>query len=174
MENYNAQHRHHIIPRHEWRKRLGNLIGFNDPDNVVNLTLPQHSHVHFLLYELNGNWEDKIAGQMLSGQITREAAQKEMGRQVGLSTKGSKLKFTPEHCENLRGAKLLYWKSAEARKAARIKVTGTHKTPEQCAAQSLMMTGRKRGAYRKGIKRGPCSEATRNKISKALFKHYQK
>lgn len=31
-------YKHHIIPRHEWKKRFGNLKGFNASDNVAWLT----------------------------------------------------------------------------------------------------------------------------------------
>lgn len=68
MDSY----RHHVIPRHEWKRRFGNLIGFNAPDNVVWLTLEQHIQVHRILYEMNGNEYDNLAANMLSGNIGKE------------------------------------------------------------------------------------------------------
>jgi len=68
-------HKHHIIPRHEWKVRFGNLQGFNAPDNVVYLTIDQHSQAHQLLYEINKNIFDKIASECLSGQINKTEAQ---------------------------------------------------------------------------------------------------
>lgn len=63
---------HHIIPRHEWRKRFGNLVGFRAKDNVVDLTTEQHAQAHLLLYELNGNEFDMIAYRAIIGSIGKE------------------------------------------------------------------------------------------------------
>jgi len=65
---------HHIIPKHEWKKRFGNLEGVNAPDNLVNLTTEQHAQVHFFLWEMNGSEYDKIAHETISGQIGKEEA----------------------------------------------------------------------------------------------------
>ena len=45
---------HHIIPKHEWKARFGDLEGFDALDNLVNLTTEQHSQAHALLYEMIG------------------------------------------------------------------------------------------------------------------------
>lgn len=99
---------HHVIPRHEWRTRFGNLDGFNAPDNKVRLTKPQHAHVHWLLYELNGNPYDLLAYKGLSGQCTMSEASKEaerIGKLIGarlggLAHKGRKC--SPEELVRLR------------------------------------------------------------------------
>jgi hypothetical protein len=67
-------HKHHIIPRHQWKKKFGNLKGFNTTDNVVWLTLEQHAQAHHLLWELDGSEFDKIAWRTLSGLIGHEEA----------------------------------------------------------------------------------------------------
>lgn len=67
-------HKHHIIPRHEWKQRFGNLVGFNALDNTVWLTIEQHTQAHQFLYELFGNEYDRIAFQALAGMIGREDA----------------------------------------------------------------------------------------------------
>ena len=67
---------HHVIPRHEWKRRFGNLRGLNEPDNLVNLTTEQHAQVHQLLAELNGSQYDTIASLTISKQIGKEEAQK--------------------------------------------------------------------------------------------------
>lgn len=64
------EHKHHIIPRHEWKRRFGNLKGFNAPDNIVWLTIAQHAQVHQLLHELHNRHEDFVAWKVLSGQMT--------------------------------------------------------------------------------------------------------
>jgi len=69
------QHTHHIIPRHAWKLRFGNLKGFNAPDNKVILAVEQHAQAHQLLYELHGKTEDFIAWKALSGSINITEAQ---------------------------------------------------------------------------------------------------
>lgn len=54
-------HRHHIIPRHAG--------GTDDPSNIALLTIEEHAEAHRILYEKYGRWQDKLAWQMLSGQI---------------------------------------------------------------------------------------------------------
>lgn len=54
-------HRHHIVPRHAG--------GTNDERNIAHLTIAEHAEAHRVLYEKYGRWQDKIAWEMLSGQI---------------------------------------------------------------------------------------------------------
>jgi len=69
-------HTHHIIPKH--------MGGTDDPKNLIELTPKQHAQAHKKLYEKYGKWEDKIAYQMLSGQITRYEAQQQARRLANL------------------------------------------------------------------------------------------
>ena len=55
-------HKHHIIPKH--------MGGSDDPSNLIELTIEEHAEAHKKLYEEYGRWQDKIAWQTLSGQIT--------------------------------------------------------------------------------------------------------
>jgi hypothetical protein len=64
---------HHIIPRHEWLRRFGNLLGFDDPDNQVNLSFQNHTEIH-KRYGEEGSAFDLIAGRAMSGMIGREEA----------------------------------------------------------------------------------------------------
>lgn len=73
-------HKHHIIPKHEWKRRFGNLIGINSPDNLVVLTVPQHAEAHKLLYEQFGSWQDDLAHRLLSGAIDIQSAIRERCR----------------------------------------------------------------------------------------------
>lgn len=91
-------HKHHIIPRHEWKKRFGNLQGFNAPDNVVYLTIEQHSQVHKILYEMNGNRFDYIAYQSLSKKIDKGEAIRLANQAANIGNKnrkGKALGLTP-------------------------------------------------------------------------------
>jgi L-lactate utilization protein LutC len=65
---------HHVIPRHEWKSRFGNVRGLNAQENLVNLTTEQHAQVHRLLVELNGSQYDNIAALSISKQIGKEEA----------------------------------------------------------------------------------------------------
>lgn len=55
------KHKHHIIPRY--------MGGSDEPDNIVELTVEEHSKAHLELYEKYGNKEDLCAHYMLSGRI---------------------------------------------------------------------------------------------------------
>ena len=56
-----SSHKHHIIPRH--------MGGSNHESNIVVLSVEEHAEAHRKLYEEHGKWQDKIAADMLSGQI---------------------------------------------------------------------------------------------------------
>lgn len=62
-------HKHHIIPRH--------MGGSDDSSNLIELTIEEHAKAHKELYEKHGCWQDKIAWQTLSGQITHAEAIKQ-------------------------------------------------------------------------------------------------
>lgn len=59
-------HKHHKIPRHAG--------GTDDPSNLVELTVLDHAIAHKVLYGLWGRWQDKIAWETLSGQLSNYAA----------------------------------------------------------------------------------------------------
>ncbi len=73
------KHKHHIIPRHAG--------GTDDPSNLVELTIPEHAEAHRKLYEEYGRWQDKVAWQTLSGQMTNYEAQREARRLANLGNK---------------------------------------------------------------------------------------
>jgi hypothetical protein len=58
------KHEHHVIPKHAG--------GENGP--TVLLTIEEHAEAHRKLYEHHGRWQDRLAWQMLSGQIGKEEA----------------------------------------------------------------------------------------------------
>jgi hypothetical protein len=57
-------HNHHIIPRHAG--------GTDAPDNIVRLTVKEHSEAHRLLYEEYGRWQDRLAWLAIAGYIGKE------------------------------------------------------------------------------------------------------
>ena len=73
------KHKHHIIPRHAG--------GTDDPSNLIELTIEEHAEAHRLLYEQHGRWQDRIAWQMLSGQIDKYEAAQQVRREANLGNK---------------------------------------------------------------------------------------
>lgn len=66
---------HHIIPKHEWLLRFGNLDGFNAPDNLIDLYTEQHGQVHLHYFnEITHIEYDRIAGLAILKQIGQEEA----------------------------------------------------------------------------------------------------
>jgi len=173
-------YKHHVIPRHEWKSRFGNLRGFNTYDNIVWLTLEQHIQVHRRMGE-EGSKFDLIAYQRMSGQIGNEEATFAAGVLANTGRRHSE-KQNSEHAkfmsEFMKGNKFaagipqteerkqsqrefmlgkrysLGFKHSEAqRKAKSERQRGKpqrKRTTEQKMNQSLRMTGKKRGPYRKG------------------------
>lgn len=82
---------HHVIPKHEWKKRFGNLVGVNAIDNMVNLSLKNHIQLHERMGE-EGSKFDRIAASGMTGLIDKEhllkELQQECGRKTGLRNKG--------------------------------------------------------------------------------------
>ena len=64
------KHWHHIVPKHAG--------GSDDASNLVHLTVEEHAEAHKKLWEQYGRWQDKIAWQTLSGQISIQEAREEM------------------------------------------------------------------------------------------------
>lgn len=53
-------HWHHINPRHNG--------GGDEPENLAQLSVPEHAKAHWELYEKFGRWQDKQAALWLEGQ----------------------------------------------------------------------------------------------------------
>ena len=81
-------HTHHIIPTH--------MGGSDDPKNLKELTVKQHARAHKKLFKQHGKWEDKIAYEMLSGQITNYQAKQEVRRLANLGNKNSVGRINPK------------------------------------------------------------------------------
>lgn len=138
-------HVHHIIPKHEWIDRFGSLIGVNCQDNLVSLTPEQHAEAHKLLWELNGRWEDKIAYQVLYGQISVIEATLSAIRVSNRKRKGEKRSEIAR--ENIRLGQLGSVKSQETRdKISRSRIgqvnnpTGSHTIKSRSDISKFMKT----------------------------------
>lgn len=82
-------YKHHIIPRHEWKKRFGNFEGFNSHDNIVFLTNEQHIEVHKRYWEDRQLLGDLRAWKLMEGK--NEELCKIQGSIVGRMCRGKKL-----------------------------------------------------------------------------------
>ena len=70
--------------------------GSDDPSNLKELTVKQHARAHKKLFKQHGKWEDKIAYEMLSGQITNYEAKQEVRRLANLGNKNSVGRINPK------------------------------------------------------------------------------
>lgn len=70
------KHKHHIIPRHAG--------GTDEKSNLIELTVEEHAEAHRLLYEQHCRWQDRIAWQTLSGQISSYEAAHQARREANL------------------------------------------------------------------------------------------
>jgi len=89
-------HKHHIVPKHAG--------GSDDPSNLIELTIEQHAEAHRVLFEKYGRWQDRIAWQTLSGQISGAEAARQKRIEVNKARKGTKK--SAEFSEKIRQANL--------------------------------------------------------------------
>jgi len=74
MSNTIYYHKHHIIPKHEWKRRFGTLNGVNNKNNIDCVTIQEHASIHYERWVYCGDWQDYVAWQGLSGQISTQEA----------------------------------------------------------------------------------------------------
>ena len=90
---------HHIIPKHEWKMRFGSLKGVNARDNLVELSLENHTQIHVRMGEDGSKW-DYISGKRMSGQIGHEEATRLAGILANIGkthTQETRMKMTEAH-----------------------------------------------------------------------------
>jgi hypothetical protein len=132
--------RHHIIPRHEWSARFGNLKGFNALDNIVDLYTEQHAHVHIHYFnEITHIEYDRIASLAISKQIGKEEAQK-LASSIANSSRS--------HASGFKRGPM----TIEHRNKLSIANIGKKHTIAHREKQSLVLLGNKRSlGYKYGI-----------------------
>jgi hypothetical protein len=86
--------------------------GTDDPENLIELTIEEHSEAHRILYEQHGRWQDYYAWKGLSGQIGKEQLIKEIllnaGKEGGKKTRDLKKGIHTEDKELKK-----YWASLQ-------------------------------------------------------------
>ena len=132
--------------------------GTDGPSNLVELTVRQHALAHKKLYKEHGKWEDKIAYEMLSGQINKYEAQQQVRRLANLGNKNAQgMTHTKEY------KKRLSLMMKERRKKYIMGNLKPHKqTTKEKISESL-----KGNTNKKGKTGYTLSEETRKKMSKA-------
>lgn len=154
-------YKHHIIPKHEWKLRFGNLDGVDASDNICYLTLEQHILAHKMLYEQFGRWQDDLAVKMMSGCVGLEEGIRKAQSlsNIGYNRNKNRIygedfklamsrarkgkKFTP-HTKEARK------KKSEMMRGER-RALGSKHSLESKIARSIRMTGKKRGPYKKKV-----------------------
>lgn len=142
---------HHIIP-----KSSG---GSNDKSNLIALTARQHYIAHWLLWKAYGGNLARAFFMMSSvrryqrvNSKTYDKARKDYSEQVKIqmANKPNVPKFTPEHREKLRKAKLGRKLSEETKEKIRLKSLGRKLTEETKMKISII----KKQAYLKWLEAG--------------------
>ena len=135
--------RHHIIPKHEWRKRFGNLRGVNAPDNMADLSLDNHIQLH-KRYGEEGSKNDDLAYRALSGQIGKEEVLKELarmnGRMMVRHTQETLKRMSDSHRGNT--ARRGHNTPEDIKKKISLATKGMQKTEEHKKKISLALKGR--------------------------------
>lgn len=134
---------HHVIPKHEWKRRFGNLIGVNAPDNLVVLTLEQHIEIH-KRYGEEGSGGDQAAYLLMTKAVGAE----EIFRQLNVEAhKGTTYNRGRKHSEEHNRAKS-EWSKGNKRALG-------HK----CSEQTKLIMSQKRIQYYKNLKNSTCVSA---------------
>ena len=112
-----SSHKHHIIPRH--------MGGSNHSSNIIVLSVEEHAEAHRKLYEEHGKWQDKIAADMLSGQIKSDEVRRELCRARMLNDNPMK---NPENVKKVLESRKWYKPSAETKAKTSASMKGKKKS----------------------------------------------
>lgn len=129
------KHKHHVVPRHAG--------GTDDPSNLIELTIEEHAEAHRVLYEQYGRWQDRIAWQTLSGQISSYEAAQQARREANLSNKHFEGKT---HTEEVRKRISEFQKKAKIGNANR-KGTSTSEQGKKNISDALRGNYNNKGGY---------------------------
>jgi hypothetical protein len=94
------KHKHHIIPKH--------MGGSDEENNLIELTIEEHTEAHKKLYQEHGHWQDYLAWQGLSGLMSKEEIVKQMLSEAG--KKGGASRSKEDNIRVARNAAKANWK----------------------------------------------------------------
>lgn len=83
-DNNSKIHRHHIIPKH--------MGGVDDDSNYTYLSIREHYIAHWLLWKINGNYEDLCASYLLQNKENKTSDIRKIWASLGGKTSGIKQK----------------------------------------------------------------------------------
>ena len=112
-------HIHHIIPKH--------MGGTDDPSNLIELTVEEHSEAHRILFEQFGRKEDELAWKGLAGYVKNKEINYLKNKIGGYKSKG-RIKST-EECEKLSASWTIERKQ-KLSKLSKKRFTGKPKSKE--------------------------------------------
>lgn len=135
-------HKHHIIPRH--------MGGTDEPSNLIKLTIEEHAVAHKTLWEEHGLWQDKIAWQMLSGQISGAEAAQEVRRLANLGKKKSEETKKKISISKSNPSMITRKKMSVAKKGNKHRLGKEHtdETKEKCRIAAINQEKRNTGGYK--------------------------
>jgi hypothetical protein len=137
------KHIHHIVPKH--------MGGSNDPSNLIELTIEEHSRAHYVLWNQHGKEEDRIAWLSLSRQINTDEA-----RRLTVILSNKRRQVSQQTRQKMSRSHLGHSVSQHTKDKIRKTNTG-RKMPDSFSQKvSLGLTGRK------------LSESHKENISKSL------
>jgi len=99
--------------------------GSNHSSNIVVLSVEEHAESHKKLYEEHGKWQDKIAADMLSGQIKSDEVRRELCRARMLNDNPMK---NPENVKKVLESRKWYKPSAETKAKTSASMKGKKKS----------------------------------------------
>ena len=150
------KHKHHIIPKH--------MGGTDEPSNLIELSVEDHSLAHKKLYEQHGKQEDFMAWHMLKGQMNKDEALF-MARSIGGSMKN---RMSPEGKARMIASKIGKKHSEETKRKMSKSASGKVRTAEHARNNRAS-----RVANQKAKELEWHSDETKTKISEGMKKYYK-
>jgi hypothetical protein len=151
---------HHVIPKHEWKKRFGNLEGCNSIDNLVNLSLENHTQIHHRMGE-EGSEVDRVVALRMMGQIGGEEGTRLAQSVANKGNEHWKGRVITEEYRQRMSLLMTGKRYNPHTKEARLnhsavlmgqkRALGSKHSLESKIARSIWMTGKKRGPYKKRV-----------------------
>ena len=111
--------------------------GINHSSNIVVLSVEEHAEAHRKLYEEHGKWQDKIAADMLSGQIKSDDVRIEICRARMLNDNPMK---NPEIVKKMLETRKWYKPSQEKKKKTSASCKGKKKSNTDNMNKSKLKT----------------------------------
>ena len=114
------------------------MSGSNHSSNIVTLSVEEHAEAHRKLYEEHGKWQDKIAADMLCGQIKSDDVRRELARARMLSDDNPSK--NPDTMKKILESRKWYKPSAETKAKTSASMKGKKKSNTDNMNKSKLKT----------------------------------